>query len=264
MLSRHGDKPVICQMKKLLLMAVGALMAASASAQVMTSQTYMKSKSPTLWYARLGLSFNNVAGAGDVAEAGMDGEGSSSLGCRAGMSIDFGFQRPISNFGLYWGMELGIGSRGGSVKYEYDEEDGEVYTENGHISTWNVKYSPFTFGYKYSVTDDIKLDAHLGAYVSYDFSGKSVWSWSGEDEDEELSISDLKDSEWNFQPLDAGIQFGIGVWWKRFNLDFTYQRGFIPAAEKSVRYSDSYGHYSDSENYNLYSSNFMVRLGVAF
>lgn len=245
-------------------MVVAVVMAASASAQVVSSQTYMKSKKATLWYARLGVSFNNVAGANEVAEAGMEGDGSYSLGSRAGMDLDFGFQRPIGNFGLYWGMELGIGTRGGSVKYDYDEEDGGG-SENGHISTWNVKYSPFTFGYKYTLTDDIKLDAHLGAYVSYDFSGKSVWSWSGESEDEEQTISDLKDSSWDFQPLDAGIQFGVGVWWKRFNLDLTYQRGFVPAAKASVGFYDSYyGGLINEKDYSLYSSNFMIRLGVAF
>lgn len=251
-------------MKKFMLLAVTAFMAASASSQVLSSYSYASSKTPTLWYARLGVSFNNVAGAGEVAEAGMDGPGDSSLGCRAGMDIDFGFQRPMGSFGLYWGMEFGIGTRGGAVKYEYDEEfyDG---TEKGHITTWNVKYSPFTFGYKYSVTDDIKLDAHLGAYISYDFSGKSVFSWGNDyDEDEKLSISELKDSEWDFQPLDAGIQFGIGVWWKRFNLDLTYQRGFVPAAKPIIQYYDkttsSYYH-SDAK---LYSGNFMIRLGVAF
>lgn len=247
-------------MKKLLLMAVTAFMAVSASSQVMTSYSYTSSKTPTLWYARLGVSFNNVAGAGDFVEAEMEGDGSSSLGCRAGMDIDFGFQRPMGNFGLYWGMELGIGTRGGAVKYDYD--DGGY--EKGHITTWNVKYSPFTFGYKYSVTDDIKLDVHLGAYVSYDFSGKAVWSWD-EDGEEETPISDLKDSEWDFQPFDAGIQFGIGVWWKRFNLDFTYQRGFVPAAKNGFGYYDpttwDYDHYEDV---NFYSSNFMIRLGVAF
>lgn len=239
-------------------------MAVSASAQVVSSQTYMKSKTSTLWYVRLGVSFNNVAGAGEVAEAGMDDEGSYSLGSRAGLAFDFGFQRPISNFGLYWGMELGIGSRGGSVKYDYEDNGEEWGTEDGHISTWNVKYSPITLGYKYAVTDDIKLDAHLGAYVSYDFSGKSVWNWSGEEHNEELSISDLKNSNWDFQPLDAGIQFGIGVWWKRFNLDFTYQRGFVPAAKARVDFYNDYGYQVDSKEYDLHSSNFMIRLGVAF
>lgn len=255
-------------MKKVLFILAAAMMAATASAQVVTSRTYVKSKKATTWYGRIGMSVNNVAGANDVVEAIMDGEGKGSLGSRVGMDIDFGFQRPISNFGLYWGMELGIGTRGGSVKLEYEDEDGSSDgEEKGHITTWNVKYSPFTFGYKYAVTDDIRLDGHIGAYVSYDFAGKSHWDW-GDNDTEELGISKLKD-RYDFQAFDAGMQVGLGVWWKRFNLDFTYQRGFVPAAKVGVAhyiYNQIYGGYmmSGYDEHNIYSSNFMIRLGVAF
>lgn len=36
----------------------------------------------------------------------------------------------------------------------------------------NVQVSPFTFGYKYNITDALAVDAHLGAYVSCDYVGK--------------------------------------------------------------------------------------------
>jgi len=246
-------------MKKLLLVAMASVMALGASAQIMTSRTMVKSKKPTIWYARVGLSLNNAAGGNEVFEDD-DDNFSASIKPKAGMSIDFGFQRPISKGGLYWGMELGIGTRGGAYSTEYtskDYNDEEVReTENSSLLTWNIKYSPFTFGYKYSLTDDIKIDAHIGIFASYDFAGSAKTKFeynSGSEDSESLSISELED-EFDFQSLDAGLQLGAGIWYKKFNVDLTWQKGFIPAA--SV--------YNGSDDYDLTSSNFMIRLGYAF
>lgn len=244
-------------MKKLMLLAVGVALAHTVSAQVVSSQTYHREKSKTMWYARLGVSFDNIAGANEYVNLSNDfaSEGEKySLGSSTGMDIDFGFQRPISNFGLYWGMELGIGTRGYSSKYVDNQDD---YVENAKMLTWNVKYSPFTFGYKYSLTDNIKLDAHLGLYFSYDFAGQKI-SYSDSEGDKWELDSDYIKEYMDYQAFDAGMQLGLGVWFNRFNLDFTYQRGFVPMSK--LYYSNLTGSVEKS----LYSSNFMIRLGVAF
>lgn len=246
-------------MKKFFLFLLAGIMAAGASAQVVTSRTMVKTSKPTMWYGRIGLSLNNVAGGSDYVKDWDD----ASIGPRAGMSIDFGFQRPAGSAGMYWGMELGIGTRGGSMSEEYVSEDyfgSNEYQERsfknkGRLLTWNVKYSPFTFGYKYSLTDDIKIDGHIGAFVSYDFAGKAKWSWEEDDEEESSSISDMKDYV-DFQCFDAGMQLGVGIWWKRFNFDFTWQRGFVTGA--------TVYDYDHDKDLNLTSSNFMFRVGYAF
>lgn len=247
-------------MKKFFIIMASVLMAISSDAQVVTSRTTYKAKNSTLWYGRIGMSINNAAGGNDIVDAMKDEYTDASASSKVGMALDFGFQRNIGRSGLYWGMELGIGSRGASIKEKYrdEEESGE---NKGHFSSWNVKYSPFTFGYKYSLTDDIKLDGHLGAFFSYDFSGKTKYTW-GDGEDEKQSISYLKDN-FDFNCFDAGMQVGIGVWWKKFNLDFTYQRGFVPAAKVIVETFDGVRDYDEVEC-KLYSSNFMIRLGYAF
>lgn len=223
-------------MKKLVFLFVAAMLAMSASAQVVTSRTLVKSKSNTMWYARVGMSINNIAGFHDET----DGYESLSIGSKIGMDVDFGFQRNIGKSGLYWGMELGIGTRGASFTLEdtyYDEKADMDYT------AWNVKYSPFTIGYKYSLTDALKLDGHLGAFVSYDFTKK----WEDVDGDDMFDYFDYTD-------VDAGIQVGIGLWWNKINLDFMYQRGFVKAFEQ----------YYDGKDHGLKSSNFEIRLGYAF
>lgn len=216
-------------MKKVILFAAAIFMAATASAQKVSSTTYVKEKSQTMWYGRIGMSINNLAGAPSAEGV--------SMGSKIGMDVDFGFQRNISRSGLYWGMELGVGSRGASMENKYEDE-----TEKTSVSAWNIKYSPITLGYKYSLTDDLKLDGHLGAFLSYDFTKKvktDDYEWDNEDMD-----------ELDYNDFDAGMQMGAGIWYKRFNLDFTYQRGFAKVAKMG--------------NKDLHSSNFMIRLGVAF
>ncbi|MDE7152867.1 MAG: PorT family protein [Muribaculaceae bacterium] len=224
-------------MKKVLLMLAATLMAVSASAQVVSSRTFVKSKTETVWYARLGMSINNIAGT--------DTDNYDSVGSKMGMDIDFGFNRAIGKSGLYWSMELGIGTRGYSSEYE-DRYDGDV---KAGLLAWNVKYSPFTIGYKYSLTDNIKLDGHLGGFVSYDFSGKLTEKFYFEgdhhgDDSDSWSLSELD----GYQKFDAGMQVGIGVWYKKFNFDITYQRGFIDMSDEA----------------SGTSSNLMFRVGYAF
>ena len=118
-------------------MALMGLMALGASAQMLTSRTYTKTKRPTTWYVRAGASFNNVAGMSD-AEYSEDGD-ELSLGTKTGFVADFGFQKPIGKSGLYWGMELGLGNRGYSVNIKEDDIESKL-----SLLTWNLTYSPVT------------------------------------------------------------------------------------------------------------------------
>ena len=55
-------------------------------------------------------------------------------------------------------MEFGLGSRGWKV-----EENESDYEYSLSLMAHNVQVSPFTFGYKYNITDALAVDAHLGA-----------------------------------------------------------------------------------------------------
>jgi len=184
----------------------------SAQAQLRTSRTFFKSDSRTEWILRAGVSFNNIAGS--------DVNGVSS---KTGFDVDFGFNKYFGESNLYWGMELGVGTRGAS--FEWEDYDGTIYDEG--FTSYNVKYSPFTIGYKFPVTEAIKIDPHVGGYLSYDFSTTNDVSLEND--------------------FDAGIQAGVGVWYGRVNLDFMYQRGFINMLEDGGK-----------------TSNFLIRVGYAF
>ena len=113
-------------MKKLVIALFAAMLCISAQAQLRTSRTFFKSNSRTEWILRAGVSFNNIAGT--------DAEGLSS---KTGFDVDFGFNKYFGQSNLYWGMELGVGTRGASLEYEGEKEG---------FTSYNVKYSPFTIG----------------------------------------------------------------------------------------------------------------------
>ncbi len=246
-------------MKKIMLMALMSVMALGASAQMLTSRTYTKAKKPTMWYARVGASFNNVAGLGD---AEYEEEGNEfSWGSKTGLAVDFGFQKPIGKSGLYWGMEFGLGTRGYSwtEKEEYRDGDYVESSENkASLLTWNLTYSPFTIGYKYSVTDKIKIDAHFGGFLSYDFAHGISAERDGK-ELEDIDWDNFKE-ESGYEDFDGGIQLGIGVWYDRFNLDVTWQRGFSALNEAEA--IDESGYATDYVTGS--ASNLMLRLGISF
>lgn len=251
-------------MKKIIVIMAAAVMAMSASAQIVTSRTSIKSKSKTTWFVRLGMSIDNLTNGNDYLKNEVDGDLNTSIGPKVGMDLNVGFMKNIGKSGLYWGMDLGLGTRGATCKEKgtdevYIDNIGEYvdyeYTNKGSVMTWNVKYSPFTLGYKYSITDDLKLDGHIGVYVSYDFAGGTKYKWDDDDDPEKLSFSEMKDEDWNYQPFDCGMQIGIGAWWKKFNFDITYQRGFVNAASIDYDYD---------KTANICSSNLMLRVGYAF
>lgn len=212
-------------MKKVLSIVVALLLCAGMQAQIVSStsrsiKTERTRPSETEWLIRVGMNLMNLAG--DGAE-----------GCDSKMGYNFAieFNKPIGDAGGYWGMNLGLGSRG----FKADEVKCIAH---------NVQYSPITLGWKIGVADNIKIDPHLGFYASYDFSSKM--KESGDD----ISWGDYADYlEVDYHGYDVGLNAGVGVWYDRFNLDFTYQRGFIDV-------------FSDFDK--IKTSNFMIRLGVAF
>lgn len=232
-------------MKKLLIFAVMAAMGFSAQAQLMRSTTfYEKERVPATWYLRAGLSVNNVAGANEFT----DNREGRSIGSKLGYDIAIGFQKPFQDGGFYWGMEFGLGTRGAK-----NERSSETYSLKKSFVAHDIKLTPLMFGYKYAFSDMVSLDVHLGAFGGFAYAGKGnvdeKWSsTSGEEENSnEHGIGHALDTR-----FDAGIQAGVGVWFSRFNVDLTYQRGFMPI--NPVMFDYEYGK----------SSNLILRVGVSF
>lgn len=213
-------------MKKIFSLICALCLGAVAQAQIITSTSSNvireQKVSKTTSYVRLGLNMMN-----------MTGDGAEDLGSKAGYDFSYGFQKAMGSKGGYWGMEVGLSSRG----YSYEEGDYEQ-----SLMAHNIYYVPFQFGWKFNVGHNITIDPHIGAFLSGDYAGKLKVEYDGESED--ANISDIED----YQYVDAGLKLGVGVWYKRLNLDLSYQKGFVEVIK-------------DGE---ITSSNFQIRLGVAF
>ncbi len=256
-------------MKKLLLLALIAVMAVGVNAQIVVSQSNIitktkvekpKTKKKTTWYMRVGVQASKMAFDDDFT----DSEG--SIKSAAGYNLDFGFQRPMGGKGAYWGMTFGLGSRG----FKYKEEDSEWYQGDKYEYEYtekhtahNFQYSPFTFGWKIKLADKLYLDPHIGLYFSVDYTGKikckEKLTIGGDTETDDESFSIYGGEYWGDEedvwwcPADIGLNTGIGIWYDRFNFDITWQRGFVNAIA-----GDTYDDHKSKAN------NVMFRLGLAF
>ncbi len=265
-------------MKKIifaLIMLTG--FAPAAFSQIVRSTTFTqapKEKGKTEWFVRLGLSCNNLTGSAmseakkifkeEMKEYDSDEKVSCKFSPRVGYDITTGFNKYFGKTNVYWGMELGLGTRGGAYTYKYDWED---YKENQkcYVNSYNVKYTPFTVGYKYPINDNIKIDAHLGIFLSFDFAGtytEDEWEiYDGEKETWKESCG-FTDEYVDGYRFDAGLQLGIGVWFNKFNLNFTWQRGFAPYIGAFPFGDEIYNRSDDHLYYN--SSNAIISIAYAF
>lgn len=215
-------------MKKLVSIVAALMICMGVQAQIVSSRSSIvkteRQPSSTQWFIRGGMNLMN-----------MNGDGADGLKSKMGYNVMAGFAKSMGSAGAYWGMDFGLTSRG--FKAEGEDEDIKC---TAHA----VQVSPFTFGWKVNVADKIAIDPHIGAFVSCDYTSKM----KGDGED--INWSDFADTEYvDYNRFDAGINLGVGVWYDRFNLDFSYQRGFIDV-------------FTDFDG--IKSSNFMIRLGVAF
>ena len=194
-------------MKKVLSMVAALLLCVGTQAQIVSSRSAIvkteKQASSTQWFLRAGLNIMNFSGDG--------AEGADS---NIGYNATFGYQKPLGSTGGYWGMECGLGSRGFKV-------------EDTKCIAHNIQYSPFTFGWKFAVADNVHIDPHVGVFASYDYTSKM------KTDGESISWGDYADyMEVDYNHFDAGMNIGVGVWYNRFNLDpVSYTHLTLPTSD---------------------------------
>jgi hypothetical protein len=147
--------------------------------------------SSTQWYVKAGLNLSNISAYG------------ISLDPLAGYHLGVAFDKPIGSQGLYWGAGLQLATKGCKVDGAGDE---------GKVNV-NKLELPVTLAYKFPVANRVLLDIRAGVFANVDLFGKA-----GGD-----NISDVED----WERFSAGLQGGIGAWLDRWNINVTYQGGFV-------------------------------------
>ena len=238
-----SSKTILKSMKKIIvstIVAVFAITSLTSKGEILTSRSFYKEDSRQTWFVRGGVSMNTIGG--DFVKKWESED--RSFGMKPGFDISAGFERFFGKKNLYWGAELGLGTRGFSAKYNEKMGDANE-TYKASLSNINVKL-PIFIGYCHPLTENIKLDAHVGPYVSYDFS-KSI----KDDDDRVFGASyDSLENHADVVGVDAGAAIGIGLWYDKFLIDVTYQKGFI----ETVEYGGD----------NATASHLMIRIGIGF
>lgn len=237
----------------------------------------------TVWIVRAGIGFNGVAGSNKETQELQwdDGDWDGSFKKSVGYEVSLAFNKSFGKSPLYWGMELGLSTRGYKTSSSWEKSFTSAvsggYDYHGKFQDLKllchtVKFSPFTIGYRYTFLNNMAADIHLGGYASYDYAGKLKSDYTdhivstskyGNRNDKTTTSTDtkIKDID-NMRSYDAGINVGIGYWYGKFNIDFTWQRGFISIyddGDEDVKIGKE-----TREKGNLFTNNFQLKLGYAF
>ena len=157
------------------------------------------------------------------------GERSPQMGRLPSYNFSLDFNKAFrQGRGAYWSTGVMFGTRGYDIDYRSDIK----------FRAHNVGI-PFALGYKYKVLDNVAVDGRFGTFFSVDMAGKL----SGDDVHDQ-KIGDMED----YRRCDGGILLGMGIWYKRINLEYTFRRGFGALVSNGT---------SGSVNH-------MIRLGYAF
>ena len=197
-------------MKKLFVLAATLLVAVTASAQIVSSSsrsiliddTPVKKSFYSYFKAGVAINSFNVSGAAKGA-----------ITSNIGYGWSYGFQSFFGPKGLYWGMEFGMGTRGGNIK-----------TSDYNLLTHNFKVVPFQLGFNFEIVDRLALDIHVGVPLSLDYAG-SYKSQGGS-----YSIANDK----SLKRFDVAVAPGIALWYDSFGIDFIYQFGLVSMASETA------------------------------
>ena len=128
--------------------------------------------------------------------------------------------------GLYYNASFGLGMNGCSYNDDYGYSDDEYCLEQHY-----AELMPAGLGYMLPVSKNVKIDGHAGIFVNYAFKENHL------------------SKEADLDAWDSGIQMGVGLWYKRYNLDLSWHRGFVDKAHAEDKFC---------------TSNLMVSLGISF
>lgn len=262
-------------MKKFVFSLLVCTVGLAMQAQVTNLPAGFKS-GKFVWIVRAGVSLNGVSG--DGVDATKDSWEDSKPNNKWSYSGDFkralggnlsiGFNKSIGKKPLYWGMELGVAMRGykGEANWNYGASssvsggyDSHTRAQTIALNAFNAQLSPINIGYKFLLNDKMAIDVHVGGFASYDFMGKykseyedhvyitSRYGSNAKDTNTDNSV-DIGDLD-SYRYYDFGVIGGVGFWYGHFNVDVSYQRGFISVYDGDDKF---------------FCDKLQVRLGYAF
>lgn len=187
-------------MKKLLTLAIVALMSLGASAQLISSNMLTKQKGEKTGYNRLTFSYNSITYGLEDADAWSG----VSLDWTKGISVS-------SSLPLY--IETGVG-----VTYGWYSDKAEGVEVTGNYLGAKV---PVNVTYKIDCGDSgIKIAPFAGIYFRGNFVCSETYTYNGREKDWD-AFDDADASRFN-----VGMNFGAGMEYKKLYLGLSYSKDF--------------------------------------
>lgn len=213
-------------MKKIIALAIAAIMSLGASAQLITSNTVTHHKKSNN-YNRLTVSYNSLStGDMDVSMSGL------SFAWTKGYSVS-------KDMPLF--IETGIG-----MTYGWNSEDMDIERATVEMNSKFLSLQiPVNLTYKFNISEGLRVAPFAGVY----FRGNIVGETNAEYRGEELASIDWYD-DYDATRFNVGWQIGAGLEYKKLYLGLSYGSDF----NKFVGEGDA----SSS------MGNFAVSLGLVF
>ncbi|MCR5780416.1 MAG: PorT family protein [Bacteroidaceae bacterium] len=231
-------------MKKLLFMLVAAFISTATSAQIVMSRSVYKQKKPykANFYIKAGIGTEGALGMESHLYSynyGLIVEGKVNTVSHFAYNLSLGFDRTIGQQGAYWAVEVGGGSRG--VAFEAKDVTiggtpvSNVEFNDPNCSAFLIHLMP-QFGWKFQVSDNIKIDTHIGAFAGISLPINEIHSIEYINSTGALGNTPLHSNVIDYwgdyeDMFDVGAQIGIGLWIDRFNIDLSYRQGFFEMLE---------------------------------
>jgi hypothetical protein len=206
------------------------LTCAAAEAQLYeslsSSTTKIKIRYPSnvSWYGRVG---------GLLSKADIDPSYESIWsdeheGCfQPGFNLTFGMEKPFTRkTNFFWGLQLGASSLATGVKaYEerYVDYDYNAYWKGGKYSfTIPTVFAGPTIGYHKRLNEQTILDLHLSPQFHYALTQPDDYHDYAIIQNEGFKNSIYAHEEVDI-PYTISVEFGVGLWIKRFIVDVGYR-----------------------------------------
>lgn len=129
----------------------------------------------------------------------------------SGYNFTFGHQF-VKSSGFFYELSLGIASR----QAEWEGED-----SHAELRTNAIQLSPLTVGVKTGA-----FEASIGAYGSYDLSGKMTSEFAGK-KTMDVKIKDME----GFQRFDVGLKASVKLQWRALFVALHAQRGLVQMSD---------------------------------
>lgn len=182
-----------------------------------------------VWFIRTGLSLDGVTGSGvdeektTWAAVNCNGEFKNIIGG----SLTFGADMPIGNSPFYFGISFSGSMRGYEKSARWKGNTYSLKNQTEKLTAFNAQISPMIIGYIAKFSKNTALDLHAGCFFSCDIAGnysiETTYNDESKDKDS-YDIGELKDYM-DYSIYDIGFNGGIGLWFNRWVIDFSYQRG---------------------------------------